>query len=313
MNYKNILVTGGGGFIGSTVSRRLIELGNKVIIIDNLSTGYKSNIPKEAGFIKGDVADRKILNKLSSESIDLIFHFAGQSSGENSFYNTYQDFNDNVTSTIALLDFMLKNNIKNIIYASSVTVYGNCSIYPFKEDYAKIEEVNSFYALGKLTSENYLKLFSENFSINAISLRFFNVYGPGQNMKNLNQGMVSIYLEMIKNNDTEIYVKGSLDRFRDLIHIDDVSDLCVMLSNKSFKGFNEYNVGSGEKTKVRTMLKYIFTIIKKNLNIVVEKSTPGDFNGSLADISKISKFVKFKPKINSENGIKSFADFYLKT
>ena len=310
---SNILVTGGAGFIGSALARRLIEEEHQVYIIDSLSTGSKNNIPDKSVFIEGDVSNPNIYTKLEKKNIEIIFHFSGQSSGEISFDDPIRDLNDNVSGTLALCNFMLKENINKIYYASSVTVYGNNANLPSKEEDMDIEKIKSFYAIGKVASENYLRVFSENYQINPICLRFFTIYGPGQNMENLRQGMVSIFLKLIIQEKKLIKVKGSLDRFRDILHIDDLVEICTRLIYKDLKGYHIFNVGSGQKTTVREMISIITNALNKRIEVLEEGSTPGDFFGSQADISKLSSILDYSPKITPDIGIKSFVDWYYKS
>ena len=201
---KNFLITGAAGFIGSALARKLVK-NNNVTTIDNLSTGFESNIPKGVNFINGDCSDIETINKLNNQKFDCIFHIAGQSSGEISFENPAYDLKTNTLSTLLLLNYAKKNKCKKFIYASTMSVYGDQ-----KEEKANESmycNPKSFYAVGKLASENYCKIYSSK-NLNITCLRLFNVYGPGQNMKNLKQGMVSIYLEQIFNKK-ELIVKGS--------------------------------------------------------------------------------------------------------
>ena len=186
------LVTGVAGFIGMSLAKRLLSMGNQVVGIDNLSTGYSDNIPKEVLFFKGGCQDASLYNEIPQVAYEAIFHIAGQSSGEISFDDPVYDLRTNTESTLHLLKFALKINCHRFIYASSMSVYGDFLSGPVTER----DAINpkSFYAVGKFASEQYLKLY-EQYGIKSTSLRFFNVYGPGQNLANLRQGMVSIYLD----------------------------------------------------------------------------------------------------------------------
>ncbi len=154
-------------------------------------------------------------------------------------------------------------------------------------------EPKSFYAVGKLASENYLKIFQREFGIEYTALRYFNVYGDGQNLENLKQGMVSIYLkQFFDDNFKEVEVKGSLDRFRDLIYIDDVVDITVeTLNNPKFKN-QIVNVGTGKKTTVREILELIQKFSGIDKKIVVTGGTKGDQFGIYADISKLNSIYQ---------------------
>ena len=215
---KNILVTGAAGFIGSCVANNLIKEGFKIYTIDNLSTGFRENIHPDINFINGNVQDYKTILKLSKVNFYSIIHIAGQSSGEISFDDPEYDLQTNTQSTLNLLRFARNNGCQKFIYASTMSVYGEQPDEPISEN--SNTEPKSFYAVGKLASENYMKIYSE-FGISCTSLRLFNVYGPGQNMDNLRQGMISIYLSQALRTK-KIIVKGDKNRFRDMIYIDDV-------------------------------------------------------------------------------------------
>jgi len=179
---KNYLVTGAAGFIGSAVARALVDAGNNVVTVDNLSTGNKDNIPDYVTFFEGDCQDKKIIDKLLVYKFDAIFHIAGQSSGEISFDNPVYDLQTNTQSTLLLLQFALKMGCKNFIYASTMSVYGEQPDGQVAE--SAILMPKSFYGIGKLASENYLRIYGQ-YGIKTTALRLFNVYGPGQNMGNL--------------------------------------------------------------------------------------------------------------------------------
>ena len=296
---SSFLVTGAAGFIGSALSKRLKINGHNVVTIDDLSTGYMDNIPKGVEFVKGDCADEKIYNKLENYSFDAIFHFAGQSSGEISFDNPSKDLETNTKSTLLLIEYALKIKCKRIIYASSMSVYGEHEDRPINEK--DICSPASFYGVGKLASENYLQIY-KSYGIVFTSLRLFNVYGPGQNLANLRQGMVSIYLAQAVN-DEKIVVKGKGNRFRDFIYIDDVVEFCVQcISNKGT--FNQViNIGTGKKTLVDELLKIINAKIGKKTEIEYIEGTPGDLHGIISDTHLMNSIFPQNISTELEYGI----------
>ena len=296
---SSFLVTGAAGFIGSALSKRLKINGHNVVTIDDLSTGYMDNIPKGVEFVKGDCADEKIYNKLENYSFDAIFHFAGQSSGEISFDNPSKDLETNTKSTLLLIEYALKIKCKRIIYASSMSVYGEHEDRPINEK--DICSPESFYGVGKLASENYLQIY-KSYGIVFTSLRLFNVYGPGQNLANLRQGMVSIYLAQAVN-DEKIVVKGKGNRFRDFIYIDDVVEFCVQcISNKGT--FNQViNIGTGKKTLVDELLKIINAKIGKKTEIEYIEGTPGDLHGIISDTHLMNSIFPQNISTELEYGI----------
>jgi len=289
---KKYLVTGGAGFIGSAITKKLLERNNIVYIIDNLKTGYLENIPKGAIFIEGDFSKNDTIDRLENIKFDAIFHIGGQSSGEISFEDPEYDLNTNTLSTLKLLEYCQKINCNKFIYASTMSVYGEDGK---KEQFREEDrtEPKSFYAVGKLASEKYLNIFQREYGIDYTALRYFNVYGEGQNLENLKQGMVSIYLKQFFDNKfKEVEVKGSLERFRDLIYIDDVVDITIeALKNPKFKN-QIINVGTGKKTTVKEILKLIKKFSGIDKKIVVTNGTKGDQFGIYADISKLKSIYQ---------------------
>lgn len=273
MKDKVFLVTGSAGFIGSAMAKRLIDEGSKVVTIDNLSTGSAANIPKEVTLIEGDCSDPKIINKLKKFKFEAILHLSGQSSGEISFENPLYDLRSNTVSTLLLLEYALKHKCKKIIYASSMSVYGNQSNLPVSEK-SNLDPL-SLYAVGKIASENYLKIYSVKGMFNT-SLRLFNVYGPGQNRLNLKQGMISIYLTQAFDNK-KIIIKGSKKRIRDFVYIDDVveSFLRVIKGRDSYN-YQCYNISTGIQTSVNQVLKKITYLLPFDIETEFVESTPGD-------------------------------------
>jgi len=299
----NYLVTGAAGFIGASIAQRLLDLGHIVVTMDNLSTGYKSNIPKHCIFIHGDISKDESIQKLNNMRFDAILHIAGQSSGEVSFEDPAYDINSNTVSTLKLLDYAVKTNCQRFIYASTMSVYGeNNQQEQFSE--SDITAPKSLYAVGKLASENYLRIYQEQYGIKYTSLRYFNVYGAGQNLANLKQGMVSIYLKQFIDDDfVKVEVKGSVERFRDLSYIDDVAEVTIeSISNKKF--YNDIvNIGTGKKTQIKTMLKLMKDYLHSDKEIIISEGTKGDQFGTYADISKL-KSIYPKEFIGFDLGLK---------
>ena len=296
---KNILITGVAGFIGSKVAQKFLTKKYNVFGVDDLSTGKYKNIPKGVKFIKGDLSEKKII-KLLPKNCYQILHLAGQSSGEISFENPIKDLRKNTESTLNLINYGINRKVSLFLYASSMSVYGNL-------DKKRLSESNqcsplSCYGTGELASENYLKVFSKQLPF--LSLRMFNVYGPGQDMKNLQQGMVSIYLaQAIKNK--KILVKGSLKRVRDFIFIDDVVEAWFKASLLK-KGLNKcINIGSGRPVSVKQLLKLITKKIK-NTKLRISKGTRGDQFYVCSNNNLLKKILNKKKFISLDQGLNKF-------
>ncbi|MFX0198735.1 MAG: NAD-dependent epimerase/dehydratase family protein [Candidatus Hodarchaeota archaeon] len=296
---KRYLVTGAAGFIGSSIAKKLVGDGNEIWTIDNLSTGFKENIPKGVVLIEGGCQEPDSIKQLNGVRFNAVFHLAGQSSGEISFDDPVYDLRTNTESTLRLINYCLENGCKRFIYTSSMSVYGEVEDKPIPEDH--VTKPLSFYGVGKLASENYMRIY-ESKGLEPTSLRFFNVYGPGQNMSNLRQGMVSIYLAQLLRED-KVIVKGPLDRFRDFVFIDDCLDLMmgIIEDERSYGGI--FNVGTGVKTTVEELLEKMMEISGVRKKIVIEKGTPGDQKGIYADISLAVSKLGFKYKHSLDNGL----------
>jgi len=304
---KKIIITGGLGFIGSKLIKKLIK-NYKIIVLDNF---YTSSIKKIEGtrIIKCDLTNYNLLKKINIKNVYCVVHLAGQSSGPRSFQIPELDLKLNLLSTINVVNFCKLNKIKKIIFSSSFTVYGDVKNKQKLSENEKCDP-KSFYAISKYASEKYLIQLCHKYKIGWNILRFFNVYGPGQDLSRTDQGIVSIFLDLIRNNN-KIAVKGSLNRFRDLIYIDDVIN-SIFLLIRDKKNLNEiYNIGTGKKTTIKDLIKKISKLYKKEkkLKISFSKPTPGDLLGCYADIGKAKKHLGFKPSIDLDKGLLFFKDW----
>ena len=296
---KCYLVTGAAGFIGSALAKKLIDQGHEVWTIDNLSTGYRENIPSGVVFIEGACQESSVIKKLKSKKFDAILHFAGQSSGEISFDDPVYDLRTNTESTLRLINYGLEYGCPRFIYASSMSVYGVVEDNPISEEHAT--SPLSFYGVGKLASENYIRIYQSK-GLVPTTLRIFNVYGPGQNMRNMRQGMISIYLQQLLQNES-IIVKGALDRYRDFIYIDDCIAFIMHVINNEKSCGRTYNVGTGIQTTVKELLDKLMMIAGVKKTIELKQGTPGDQKGIFADISTAQKELGYEPRYNLDEGL----------
>lgn len=303
---SDILVTGAAGFIGSNVAARLISAGHRVVTIDNLSTGFEANVPPGVEFIKGDAADPEIIDRLAERNLDAVFHIAGQSSGEVSFDDPVSDVRSNAVSTLLLLELCKKIGCARFIFASTMSVYGR------QGDAAVEEECRcspaSFYGVAKLASENYLRIY-EQFGIRSTALRLFNVYGPGQNLDNLRQGMVSIFLAQMLESG-HIRIKGSPERFRDFIYVEDVVEAFVRCLDNDAANGEIINVATGVPTRVSELVLFLTTAYSESVSVEYRGSTPGDVHGIFASVSKMDQILGNWEKVDINSGIESMVNRY---
>lgn len=299
---KKILITGVAGFIGSHVAKRYIAEGYCVVGVDDLSSGNLNNIPSGVEFIQGDLAKRKTLERLPRDC-KLILHLAGQSSGEISFDDPIDDLRKNTISTLNLIRYGVDNSAERIIYASSMSVYGAVENKPICE--SQNCKPLSCYGVSKLAAEGYLRVYGN--ALPFVSMRMFNVYGPGQDMSNLRQGMISIYLaQALKNGKIE--VKGNVDRFRDFIFIDDVVEAWYRASISPSVIGCAINVGTGIRTTVGDLLQKISMMVP-NSEYWVNGSTPGDQSGIYADTKNLKAWLDMDSFITLDTGLEKFVEW----
>lgn len=309
-NMKEFLITGGAGFIGSSLAKRILknDSGAKIWIIDNLSTGYRENIPEGCEFIEGDIDEDDVIAQLNNQKFDAIFHIAGQSSADVSYDDPIYDFRTNGESTLKLLQYCQKSKTSRILFASTMSVYGDVQCPVIEKTSLN---PNSFYGVGKVASEHYLRLFAP-LGIQATSLRLFNVYGPGQNMANLRQGMVSIFMHHILSKQ-ELVVKGDKNRFRDFVYIDDVVSAFLMCLENPSSINKIYNVGTCTKTTVGELIENIFEasdISPEQAPVKYEGNTQGDQFGIYAQNQFIKDEIGWEPKTDLKTGLKLMAKYY---
>lgn len=296
-----VLITGVAGFIASHVARRFLAEGYSVIGVDDLSGGIRENIPDGVKFIQGDLKDPATIKRLPTDCRQIL-HLAGQSSGEISFDDPVADLEMNVTSTLRLIDYGIQNCAERIIYASSMSVYGAVPDAPTSESHHP--KPLSCYGVGKLSSENYLRIYQNKLPF--VAMRMFNVYGPGQDMKNLRQGMVSIYLAQALVSG-RIEVKGAQERFRDFIFIDDVVEAWYRASTRSEPINNVINIGTGIRTSVSELLKHIHDLLP-NSSSFISGSTMGDQSGIYSNTATMSRLLGFEATIRLERGLQLFVN-----
>lgn len=301
------LVTGVAGFVGAAVAARLLGAGHEVIGVDNLTTGFRENIPRGCVFLQGNCQDETLYARLPQRDYAAIFHIAGQSSGEISFDDPVYDLQTNAQSTLLLLKHALNSKCRRLLYASTMSVYGDQPDAPVAEE--ATTNPKSFYGVGKLASEHYLRIYAQ-YGIESTCLRLFNIYGPGQNMENLRQGMVSIYLAQALRN-RHIHIKGSGERYRDLVYIDDVVNAFLTLESAPAGPARIYNVGTGVRTTVSDLIEKIRALLPFDVSVQYDGSTPGDMFGITADCGKIARETGWKAAVGLDEGLQRMVGWAL--
>jgi UDP-glucose 4-epimerase len=299
---ERILITGVAGFIGSHVASRFLHEGYSVVGVDDLSSGRRENVPVGLEFIQGDLALGTTIARIPSDCRKIL-HLAGQSSGEISFDDPVADLEKNTVSTLNLIRYGIENGIERIVYASSMSVYGTVENAPICETHAC--GPLSCYGVGKHASEGYLSVYRNR--LPSVALRLFNVYGPGQDLSNLRQGMVSIFLAQALT-DGRIQVKGGVERFRDFIYIDDVVEAWFRAATYSSALGQTLNVGTGARTTVGVLLDRILELVP-GASYFVQGATPGDQSGIFADVSLLKEHLGLDSFTPLDVGLHKFVEW----
>jgi UDP-glucose 4-epimerase len=296
-----VLVTGGAGFIGSHLVQRLARSGYTVTVVDDCSTGSRSNLEDDIELLELDLGQRRSLEALSGRRFDVVCHLAGQSSGEKSFDDPVHDFDANARSTAILSSWAVETGVKTFLHASSMSVYGQPSALPVRED-APTAPL-SYYGASKLAAEQVLAVACAH-GLRTASLRMFSVYGPGQDLSELRQGMASIFLAYLLKGEA-VPVTGSLDRVRDLVHVDDVSAAWQRAIERPVSGV--LNIGTGIGTSVRDLIHRLVAVLGLPPDHPVRElgTSPGDQHSVYADIARARHELGWEPSISLEEGLAS--------
>ncbi len=304
---KRVLVTGGAGFIGSNMADELLNEGYKVTIIDNESTGLKKNVPAAAKYIKGDVKNKKDIEKVFKDKIDAVFHIAGCASTIKAFDSPEDDLFTNVLGTLNIIGAAIKHNVTRLLYASSMTSYGIPEKLPIKE--TSPTRPISYYGITKYSSERYVLATGMRndlkTKLNTTAFRMFNVYGRRQSLTNPYQGVVSIFIGNVMRKEP-ITIFGDGKQSRDFVHIKDVCRAWIgAIENK--KSFGEvFNIGSGIRVSINELVDVTLKSMgrsRKDYKVFYKKERPGDQRHMKADISKAKNMLKWKPGIKFDSGM----------
>ena len=293
-----ILVTGGGGFIGSHLCKKLVCEGHSVIVVDNFSIGRRSNLREIKNKIK--IFNRNIANYNSIKSlfknVDCVFHLAALADIVPSIENPDEYYNTNVTGTYNVLKLSLKNNVKRFIYSASSSCYGIPKQYPTKENAAINPQYP--YALTKRLGEELVIHFSKVYKLNATSLRFFNVYGPRARTTGTYGAVFGVFLAQ-KIAKKPFTIVGNGKQTRDFTYVSDVVDAIIKVSKRKNLTGEIFNVGSGKTVSVNKITKLL-----RGSTVNIPKR-PGEPDITFASIRKIFLKTGWKPKISIEQGIKN--------
>lgn len=309
MSKLKIIVTGGAGFIGSHIVEHWLSKNVEVHIIDNLRSGYLSNVRifPEVVFHKGSITDRDLVFRVLRNT-DYVHHLAGFVSVPESILEPEECYDINVNGLINVLDASKEFGIKKIVFSSSAAVYGENPISP--KTVSLTPDPKSPYGSTKLEGESLLKLYNEQGSVGAISLRYFNVFGPRQDPKSQYAAAIPIFIERALKNEP-IIIYGDGEQTRDFIFVKDVVSANILAAtNEKVNGV--FNVASGRAITINEIAKIIIEELQSKSKIIYEKERPGDIKHSLASIEETKDLLKFIPEFDLTKGLKETIKYFIK-
>ncbi len=298
---SKILVTGGAGFIGSHVTKILLDSGHKVVVLDNLSQGKKENVDSRAELV---VADIRNTPEAAFKDVDSVIHMAGLIVVPESVKDPIKYADNNVIGTIDLLESMRKANVKSIIFSSSACVYGSPENLPIKED-APVHPDNP-YGASKAAIESFLQAYNANFGFNVTILRYFNPYGPGEMHQPETHAIPNFIKAALAKKPIPLYWNG--EQIRDFIYIEDLARAHVDVLGQT--GYNIFNIGTEKGVVVKDVVYEIFNILGFKVPINNLGKRLGDVQANYASSEKLKKVVGWQAKVSLSEGLKKTIDFY---
>ena len=303
------MVTGGSGFIGSHIVEELLATGNKVIIIDNLSTGRFENIKpilsdRNLTFVDGSITDLPLLKDLCKD-VEGIFHEAAIPSVQRSVENPIASNEANITGTLNILVAARDAGVQKVVFAASSSAYGDTPTLP------KVETMPSTplspYALMKYTCEQYCNLFTQLYGLQTACLRYFNVYGPRQNPNSNYAAVIPKFITSILRKESPI-IHGDGLTSRDFTFVKDVVQANIKAMKSDATGV--FNIAYGERTTLNELAQMIMDIIGNQVDILYDEPRVGDVKHSLADISKARSSFDYAPEYSIYDGLQETVSWF---
>jgi UDP-N-acetylglucosamine/UDP-N-acetyl-alpha-D-glucosaminouronate 4-epimerase len=300
--HQRYLVTGGAGFIGSHIVRRLVGEGELVRVVDNLSTGQSIRLKTARDyieFVEGDLADERVSDEVVRD-VDYVLHQAAVPSVQRSVYDPIGTNRANVNATLNLLESCRKAGVRRLVYAASSSAYGDTEVLP------KVEEMSSNplspYALQKLVGERYCKLYYDLYGLETVSLRYFNVFGPDQDPHSEYSAVVPKFITKILAEEP-ITVYGDGEQSRDFTYVDNVVQANLLALRALEAPGNVCNIGCGEHITLNKLIRLLEEILGVKANVNYAASKAGDVRHSLADITRARCLLGYEPKVMVKEGL----------
>lgn len=303
------LVTGAAGFIGSHLVESLIDRGYQVHGLDNCSTGKKKNLTEvkdcqKFSFVDGNIQDQEVVAD-AMESVDAVFHLAAYTSVPGSFKRATTVSEINCMGTATVLEEAVDADVESVVLASSAAVYGSNAPVPVSESFQPTPE--SPYASSKLYGEQLSQQFAAEFGIDAVALRFFNVYGKRQDPTGEYAAVIPKFIERLVDRKRPV-IFGDGKQTRDFVFVEDVVSAIVSAVESGESGV--FNIASGERVSVNELLRELNDILGTESDPIYDDPRPGDIRHSSADISAAREAFGYEPTVELSEGLKQTADYF---
>jgi UDP-glucose 4-epimerase len=309
MHMRTFLVTGGAGFIGSHIAETLVARGDRVRVLDNLSTGFRSNLNGFADrieFIEGDVADAQVVAR-AVEGVDCIFHEAALASVPLSVERPLDSHAACATGTVTLLEAARRAGVRRVVYAASSAAYGDRPTSSKRE--TDLPAPLSPYAAAKLAGELYCQAFWSTFGLETVALRYFNVFGPRQDPNSQYSAVIPLWITATLAGQ-QLVVYGDGLQSRDFCFVANVVHANLLAADAPGVAGRTINVADGRSTTLLTLISAINRLLGTNVKPQFAPARPGDVRESQADITLARTLLAYEPPVDFEDGLRRSIDYY---
>ena len=305
---ERYLVTGGAGFIGSHMCEKLLRDGHSVRILDNFSSGKEANlaaVQANVEILDGDVREEEMVSR-AVKDVDIIVHHAAIASVARSVENPILEHEVNLGGTLRLMDAARKGSVRRFVLASTAAAYGDDPTPAKKESLRPRPQ--SPYAISKVSSEQYCRVYSDLFNLETIVLRYFNVFGPRQDASSDYSGVISIFVDrMLEGRRPKIFGDG--EQSRDFVFVDDVVNATLSACEAPRASGEIFNVGCGCGISVGQLVRELNSLLDSAIEPEFATQRPGDLRSSLADISNAEKHLGYTPTVSFAQGLRRTVDW----
>jgi nucleoside-diphosphate-sugar epimerase len=303
------LVTGGAGFIGSHIVQRLVKDGEKVRVVDNLCTGSLTRLAEVISaieFIEGDLAEPSVCDRVI-EGVDHVIHQAAIPSVQRSIRDPLASNRANITATLNLLESCRNRHVRRLVYAASSSAYGDTKVLPKHEEMPA--NPLSPYALQKLVGERYCKLYYELYGLETVSLRYFNVFGPGQDPNSEYSAVIPKFISRLLAGQP-VTVFGDGEQSRDFTYVDNVVEANLLALGAKEAAGKVLNVGCGQRFSLNELIHMLEKILGLTARVEYLPPRAGDVRDSLAAIDMARAILGYRPGVSVEEGLRRTAAFF---